>query len=126
MLEKLSAIAIKLVWALPLVRFLLVASLCLFFLAVFELTGIESKVYLIPSVLGLLWSVLLLCLLITFPEIPKKLSKESKFIAKTKNRIKLGIYYFLALLFIILSIVITILSFRIIQVWLADLGQANF
>jgi hypothetical protein len=115
MIEKFSAIAKKLAWLLMVIKLLLAGFLCLFFLAIFELAGIKSETFLIPSLLGFLWSGLLLFMLVTFPDVPVKLAKQANFLAKTQVAFKRAIYYFLTIIFLVLTLAIVLLSLKFIR-----------
>ncbi len=120
MLETLARLAIKLHWSKPLVIVIGACFFGWFCLNIFGVLGTDSDAYLIPSVLGLLWSVLLFFLLTTFLDIPPKPQAEASFLIRLKTRIKRSFYYLLGLIFLLLTIAVSLYSFRMLGIWMSD------
>ena len=120
MIETLESISKKLRWTKPLVLIIGLICFILFFAAIFELKGLNSDIYLIPSVLGVAWAALFFFLLSTFPYVPAKPNKDEKYFAKLKIRVKRVLYHLLSVIFIVLTIAVIIVSFKLLSIWHTD------
>ncbi len=117
MLSTLGSLSRLLRWTKPVVLLLGIASFSLFIATLFQLAGIETDIYLMPSVLGVLWSLLFFFLLSTFPHVPPKPDKELSWFKRLKVRLQRGIYYLLGTLFIILTLAAIRITFSMLGIW---------
>jgi hypothetical protein len=111
MLETLSFISSKLKWLRPVVMLFGLIFLGLFCSSLFDIGHFIEEVYLIPSLAGLIWSVLFFILLNALKNIPIK--PGSKFVLFSNNRI-------LSAIFLLMTIAGLILSFRLFSVWFTN------
>lgn len=117
MLERLSAVSKRLYWTKPIAVLLGLVFISLFVTSLLGLAGFDTDTLLIPSLLGALWSTLYYILLAIFPSVPVILGKELTFMTRIKVRLQRGMYYVLAIMLITLTIVILLLSFRLLGIW---------
>jgi len=120
MLETLSSISSKVHWLRPMVVFIGLACLALFFSSLFNIGYYIEEVYLIPSLAGFIWSLLLFIMLNAFINIPIKSDKKVTFISNIKYWfVRLG-YRILTVIFLVMTVAGLILSFRLFSVWFAN------
>jgi hypothetical protein len=120
MLETLSSISSKVHWLRPMVVFIGLACLALFFSSLFNIGYYIEEVYLIPSLAGFIWSLLLFIMLNAFINIPIKSDKKVTFFSNIKYWfVRLG-YRILTVIFLLMTVAGLILSFRLFSVWLAN------
>jgi len=117
MIDSLEIVAKRFRWSKPLVFMIGLVFLSLFFGSIFGLSGISSDIYLIPSVLGVIWSALFFFLVSTYSYIPPKPTNGTKFFFRVKVHFKRGIYHVLGVVFILLTIAVISLSFKMLGVW---------
>ncbi|MBV1879138.1 MAG: hypothetical protein KUG79_15965 [Pseudomonadales bacterium] len=120
MIEMLGAISTKLRWAKVLVCLLGVCFFGLFVSSIFNVPATNSDEYLLPSVVGVIWSALFFLLIATFSNIPSKPLKQDKFFVKLKVRIKRSGYHVLGVIFVVLTIAVLMLSFKMFGIWHAQ------
>ncbi len=120
MIDALEIVAKRFRWSKPLVFMIGLVFLSVFLGSIFGLRGLESDIYLIPSILGIIWSAQFFFLVSTFPSIPPRPTKGTKFFARVKVRVKRGMYHVLGVVFILLTIAVVLLSFKMVGVWRAD------
>ena len=120
MLKTLSAISLKLYWLKPFVALFGLICVGVFVLSLLNFGYFKSEILLIPSLLGGLWSALYFILLIAFTSLPPKPGSEVKFFAKIKMRLLRGIYYLLGTTFIVLTLAVIVISFKLSGVWRAE------
>ena len=91
-------------------------------LAYFLLSGEadENDVYLIPCLLGFLWTLLLSSMLSIFPHFPDKTNTADKFLTRMKHRFKRGFYFLLVLLFFGVSAGVIFMTVKMMTIWWAD------
>ncbi|WP_293760154.1 hypothetical protein [uncultured Paraglaciecola sp.] len=117
MLETLSFISSKLQWLRPVVMLFGLIFLGLFCSSLFDIGHFIEEVYLIPSLAGLIWSVLFFILINAFENIPIKPDRKFAFFSKMKYWfVRLG-YKILSVIFLLMSVAGLILSFRLFSVW---------
>ena len=120
MIDRLSAFLKKVVWLKPLFFIAAAVSFLVFgYVVVFE-QGAENDVYLIPSVVVALWSLLCALLLSVFPHVPPRPDGELQFFKRLKIRAARGGFHIGAWIFCVLSAVLVWLSVRMLSVWRAD------
>ncbi|MFT7008206.1 MAG: hypothetical protein ACJAXJ_002745 [Colwellia sp.] len=66
--------------------------------------------------LALAWLILVNLMIQVFSRVPFVLQSKSSFLARIKNKFHRGLYYVLSLVFIIISIAVILLSFRMLRV----------
>jgi hypothetical protein len=120
MLETLSLIFSKVSWLKPLVLMLGLACLVIFCSSLFNIGYYIEEVYLIPSLAGFIWSLLLFMMLSIFGNIPIRSDKKLRFFTKIKYWfVRLG-YKILTVTFLLMTGAGLILSFRLFSVWIAN------
>ena len=120
MLDYLSAFSKKVVWLKPLFLITTAAAFIVFGYVVLIEDGADKDVYIIPSIVGVLWSLLCLLLLSVFPYVPPKPDKQMRFFKRLKIRLARGGYLLGSLVFYVLSASVIWLTLRLINVWRAD------
>lgn len=84
----------------------------------------EDDIYLIPSIIGLLWSVTAYSFLTGFNSVPQKAEDSWKFFQRVKRKLIRSWYWLLAIIFLGTSILAILVTFRIISIWIGDyLGE---
>jgi hypothetical protein len=120
MLETLSLISSKVHWLRPIVVFIGLTCLAIFCSSLFNIGYYIEEVYLIPSLAGFIWSLLLFIMLNTFVNLPIKSNKKVTFFSKIKYWfVRLG-YRILTVIFLLMTVAGLILSFRLFIVWFAN------
>jgi len=120
MIDYLRAFSKKVVWLKPLFFITTGAAFMVFGYVVFIEEGAEKDVYIIPSIVGALWSLVCLLLLAVFPYVPAKPDKEMRFSKRLKIRLARGGYHIGSLIFCLSSAAVLWLTVRLISVWRAD------
>ena len=82
--------------------------------------GSDKDVYLIPSVVVALWSLLCSLLLSVFPYVPPKPDKQQRLFERLKIRLASGSFHIGSWIFCVLSAVAVWLTIRLLSVWRAD------
>lgn len=120
MIDHLSSFSKKVVWLKPLFFISTAAAFIVFGYVVLIEEGVDKDVYIIPSIVGGLWSLVCSLLLSVFPYVPPKPDKQKGFSKRLKIRLARGIYHIGLLMFCILSTSVVWLTLRLINVWRAD------
>ena len=120
MIDHLSVFSRKIVWLKPLFFLTTVAAIIVFAYVVLIENGADKEVYIIPCVVGVLWSLVCLLLLSVFPHVPPKPEMQQRFYKRLKIRLARGCYYIVSLIFVVLSASALLLTFRLLNVWRAD------
>lgn len=120
MIDHLSVFSRKVIWLKPLFFLTTLAAIIVFVYVVLIENGAGKEVYVIPCVVGLLWSLLCLLLLSAFPHVPPKPEMRQFFYKRLKIRLVRGFYYIVSLIFVVLSASALLLTFRLLNVWRAD------
>ena len=120
MIDHLSVFLRKIVWLKPLFFLTTVAAIIVFAYVVFIDNGAGKEIYIIPCVIGVLWSLVCLLLLSAFPHVPPKPEMQQRFLKRLKIRLARGCYYIVLLIFVVLSASALLLTFRLLAVWRAD------
>jgi hypothetical protein len=120
MIDHLSAFSRKVVWLKPLFFITTAAAFIVFGYVVLIEEGAGKDVYIIPSVVGVLWSLFCLLLLSVFPHVPAKPDKQQRLLQRLKIRLVRGGYHIGSLLFCLLSASVVWLTLRLLNVWYAD------
>lgn len=120
MIDSVSLFAKKYLWSKPLFLLVTIASLCTFGYVIFSIQGDVQDIYLIPTTLCLLWSLSCWLMLSFLPNVPSKISQQHSFILRLKNGIVRSGYYLFALIFILLTVLIMVLTIKLLGVWYTD------
>ena len=120
MIDIFAELSKRIYWVKPIAYVVVIGFTGLFGYAIVFRDAGDTDVFLIPSILGVLWSLLLISITSIFPNVPTIPSSDDKFFNRIKIRLKRGIYYILGLLFVILSIAIIFLSLKMFGIWRGD------
>lgn len=120
MIDHLSAFIKKIVWLKPIFLIGAAVSLLVFGYVVLFGEGADKDVYLIPSVVVVLWSLLCSLLISVFPYVPPKPDRQQRLFRRLKIRLARGGFRIGLLLFCFLSAVAVWLTIRLLSVWRAD------
>ncbi len=85
MIDHLSTFVKKFVWLKPLFFITTATAVIVFGYVVLIGNGADKDVYIIPSIVGVLWSLVCLLLLSVFPYVPPKPGKHQHFFKAFKN-----------------------------------------
>jgi len=119
-LEVLSSISKKLVWTKPITLTITLIFMIMLLSSIFNVGYFKDDIYLIPSLVGALWAGLLFNLVHVFPHLPQKPNKDIALLSRLKLRLIRFIFSFLALGFLVLTVVVVMLSFKLLGIWRAD------
>jgi len=120
MIDHLRALSKKFLWLKPLFLITTAAAFILFGYVVLIEEGSGKDVYLIPCLIGLLWSLVCSLLLSVFPYVPPKSDQQKRFPERLKTWLVRGAYHIGALMFCVLSVLVVWLTLRLLNVWRAD------
>lgn len=120
MIDQLRVFSRKVVWLRPLFFLTTAAAIIVFAYVVFIENAADKEVYIIPCIVGVLWSLVCLLLLSAFPHVPPKPEVQQRFYKRLKIRLARGCYYIVSLIFVMLSVSALLLTFRLLNVWRAD------
>ncbi len=120
MIDYLCAFSKKVVWLKPLFFITTGVAFIVFCYVVFIEEGAEKDVFIIPSIVALLWSLVCSVLLSVFPYVPPKADKQQRFLRRLKIRLARGGYHIGSLMFCVLSASVVWLTVSLINVWRAD------
>ncbi len=120
MIDYLSVFSKKVVWLKPLFFITTAAAFIVFGYVVLIEEGADKDVYIIPSIVVVLWSLVCSLLLSIFPYVPPKTDKQQRFLKRLKIRLARGGYHIGSLMFCVLSVSVVWLTLRLINVWRAD------
>lgn len=120
MIDYLSTFSKKVVWLKPLFFITTAtASIVFGYVVLFE-QGADKDVYLIPSVVVVLWSLVCSLLLSIFPYVPAKHDKQQGEFERLKIRLVRSGYHIGSWIFCVLSVSVVWLTIRLLNVWRAD------
>jgi len=120
MIDHVSAVIKKIVWLKPIFFIGTAASLIVFGYVVLFGEGAGKDVYLIPSVVVLLWSLICSLLISVFPYVPRKPDRKQRFFERLKIRLARGGFHIGLLISGVLSAVAVWLTVRMLRVWWTD------
>jgi fatty acid desaturase len=120
MIDRLREFAKQVIWLKPLL-FIAVAASCIVFgyVVLFE-ENAEKDIYIIPSIVGMLWSLVCLFLLSVFPYVPPRPDKKLRFSKRLKIRLTRVGYHLGSLIFCVLSASVVLLTLKLLNVWHSD------
>jgi hypothetical protein len=120
MIDHLSAFSKKVVWLKPLLFIATAAAFIVFGYVVLIEKGADKDVYIIPSVVVVLWSLVCSLLLSIFPYVPPKPDKQQRLFERLKIRLARGGYHIASWIFCALSVSFVWLTIRLLNVWRLD------
>ena len=120
MLKGLSSISKRLVWAKPILVVVSLLFVGMLLSSVFGVGYFKDDVYLMPGLVGALWAGLLFNLVNIFPHFPSKPNKDITFFSRLKIWFIRFMFSLLAIVFLVLSVVVVMLSFKLFGIWRAD------
>ena len=97
-----------------------IASLIVLTVVIFTSQTHEDDIYLIPSIVGLLWAVTTYSFLTGFNSVPHKAEHSWKFFRRVKRNLIRTWYWLLAITFLGTSILAMFVTFRIASIWVGD------
>lgn len=118
MLDYLNSISYKIAWTKPISLLMGFLFIILFFLSIFDVDNFQNDTFLIPSILGLLWSAVLFNFITIFNQLPSTPTRDIKFLKRLKIQLLRFMLYILRLIFIVLTVIVAWLSLRLFGVWL--------
>lgn len=108
-------------------QFLRLPSMILGFVSLVAITTIiisskshEEEFFLIPSFVGILWSITTYSFLVYFRDVPEKGGRSWKFSKRLKRAIARAGYWLMGAVFIGTTIGAIFISYRMITIWLRD------
>ncbi|GAA4887051.1 hypothetical protein [Ferrimonas pelagia] len=117
MIDRIRTLSLRLIRLKPICTGMaLVSSLVFGYVVLFEADA-SKDIYLIPSVMLLLWSLLSLSLLSSFPYVPPTPTGDVRLIKRLKIRLIRLLYHIASWLFLALSMTTLWLSLRLLNVW---------
>ena len=120
MIDYLRVFSKNFIWLKPLFYLTTAAAFILFGYVIFIEQGTDKDVYIIPSIVGLLWSLVCSLLLSVFPYVPPKPDQQQPF----PRRLKIGLtragYHIGSLIFCVLSVSVILLTLKLLNVWRTD------
>lgn len=120
MIDRLRTISQRSGWLKPLLYVAAGAALVVFGYVIFIESGTATDVYIIPSIVVVLWSLVGLLVLFIFPGVPPEPGRHQRLVKRLKIRlIRMG-YHLAAWSFCALSAIVVWLTIRIVSIWLAD------
>ena len=120
MIDQLSAFSKKVIWLRPLSFISIAAAILVFGYVVLFAEGVEKDVYIIPSLVVVLWSLGCSLVLSFFPYVPPKPDRQMRLFARLKVRLARGGYHLGAWVFCVMSAALVWLTIRLVGVWLAE------
>ena len=120
MIDHLSVFSKKMVWLKPFFFIATAASFIVFGYVVLIEQGADKDIYLIPSIVGALWSLVCSILLSFFPHVPPKPDTQQRLFTRLKIRLARAGFHIGALMFCLLSASVVWLSIRLLLVWRTD------
>ena len=120
MIDHLSTFAKKIVWLKPFLYIATAAAFILFGYVVLVEEGVDKDVYLIPSIVVALWSLIFSLLLSVFPFVPPKPDGQQRLSRRLKTRLARGGYHLISWIFCGFSAAVVWLTIRMLSVWRAD------
>ena len=120
MIDRISAFSKKVVWLKPLFFIAAVAAIIVFGYVVLIEHSVDNDVYIIPSIVVALWSLVCSLVLSIFPYVPPKPDKQERLFTRLKIRLARGGYHVGFWLFCLLSGVVVWLTIRMLSVWRAN------
>ncbi|MDA1370837.1 MAG: hypothetical protein O2971_08775 [Proteobacteria bacterium] len=118
MIERLQTIASFLSRFRVLIYLLGLVFVGLFLLSLFEVSTAAEYDLLIPSIVGFCWALTLYCFSTLFISVPQRPDPKAKFWARWRSKFKRGLFWELAILLLLLTAAVLILSFQLLRTWM--------
>ena len=119
MIDSLRAITRRTQWLKLPAIILVIASTALFGYIILGSTGIASDdLYLIPSTVSLLWSIMACVFLFGFPHAPEKPNQSHGFFRRIIIRLQRFFYFGLAIVCLGLTGAVAFYSYKLLNIWL--------
>lgn len=120
MIDSLCVFSKKVVWLKPLFFITTAVAFIVFGYVVLIEDGADKDIFIIPSIVVVLWSLVCSLLLSVFPYVPPKPDKQQRVLKRLKIRLVRGGYHIGSLMFFVLSASVVWVTLRLINVWRAD------
>jgi hypothetical protein len=120
MIDRLSTLSKKVVRLKPLFFIATGIAFMVFGYVVFIEEGVDKDVYIIPSIVVVLWSLASALMLSVFPCVPPRPDNVKGWYKRLKIRLIRGGYHLGAWMFCLLSAALVWLTIRLLGVWRAD------
>jgi len=117
MIDYLSTLSKKLIWLKPLFLLTTIGAFIVFGYVMLFVNGTKRDIYLIPCIISFLWSLTCWLILSFIPYVPDIANRQQRFVARITTAIVRGGYYLLSLVFVLLSLFIFALTFKLVNVW---------
>lgn len=117
MIDYLRAFSKKAAWLQPIFFIITAAAFIVVGYVVFIEDGADKDVYIIPSIVGMLWSLVCSLLLSVFPYVPPKPDTKKRFLKRLKIRLARGGYYIGSLVFCVLGVATVWLTVKLLSIW---------
>ncbi|GJM12723.1 MAG: hypothetical protein DHS20C12_11260 [Pseudohongiella sp.] len=118
MIERLQRIATLLAWFRIPIFVLAGFSLLVLFLSVLENPLLDGDSLLMPAILGFCWALMLYSTGELFQAVPAKPQSEVPFRERMALRIRRAVLWVLAVLTIVSTAALVVLSYQLLRVWL--------
>ena len=120
MIDRLRAFSLRAVWLKPLSFLTAVAAAGVFAYVVLNDDGVNRDVFIIPSIILGLWSLVSALMLSIFPYVPPKPENQERLPRRLKIRLVRGAFHLGAWLLCGLSVAVVLLTIKLLGVWNAD------
>ena len=120
MIDHLSVFSKKIVWLKPFFFLTTAAAFIVFGYVVLIEEGSAKDVYLIPSIVVVLWSLVCSLFLSIFPNVPPKPDNQQRLLGRLKIQLTRGGYHLGLWILCILSVSVVWLTIKLLNVWRAD------
>lgn len=123
MIDRFRSIAIAGKRFKPLAVFVGIVAITIIGLEVLGIVGASGDDFLVvPSIVILLWAIVLWTILHSFPGVPERLDRGARFFKRIKNKMVRLIYYLLAMLFVVTTVMVILLSFKLLKIWYGEIS----
>ena len=107
----------------PFAVFIGIVAITIIGLEVLGIIGTSDEDFLlVPSIVVLLWAIVLWTILHSFPGVPEKLDKSARFFKRIKSKMARLFYYLLAMLFVVTTVMVILLSFKLLRIWYGEIS----
>ena len=97
-------------------------SLASIVVIIFTSKSHEGDHFLIPSFVGLLWSLSTHSFIVTFYSVPERAVKTMSFFSRLKRNINRGWYWFISIVFLGTTLSVIVVTYRMVSIWMRDYG----
>jgi hypothetical protein len=97
-------------------------SLASLVVTIFFLAPHQGDRFIIPGLVGLLWAISAYAFIATFRSVPEKPGRSSRRLARLWQKLKRGWYGFISAVFLLATLIVIVLTFRLVSVWLREYG----